>query len=179
MRNNTIHETAIIEEGAVIGNNNYIGAYVVIHNDVTIGDNNHIGDHCIIGDAGESIRFFGKEPKGVIIGDNNRFTKQVTIDQGTEITTEVHNNVLVLKNGHIGHDAIIKDGAQIRANALVGGHSVMSEGSIICLSVVIQPRITLPIDAYIGACSNITKKSKLLEGYVHYGNPCKPIRLKD
>jgi UDP-N-acetylglucosamine acyltransferase len=174
-----IHPTAIISDKAIIGKNNHIGAYVVIHDNVTIGNNNYIGEHCIIGDIGESINFFDKETKGVIIGNNNRFTKQVTIDNGTVQPTIVRDNTLILKNGHVGHDALLCDNTQVRANALVGGHVIMNEGSIICLSVVIQPRIALPINAYIGACSNVTKKSKLIENFVHYGNPCKPVRLRD
>lgn len=177
--NNFIHETAIVSNKAKIGSNNYIGAYVVIHDNVIIGDNNYIGTHSIIGDIGESINFFNKESKGVIIGNNNRFTKQVTIDQGTIQPTIIRDNTLVLKNGHIGHDALLCDNTQVRSNALVGGHVIMNEGSIICLHVVIQPRISLPINAYIGACSNITKKSKLIENFVHYGNPCKAVRLRN
>ena len=176
---NYIHPTAVISPDAKIGSGNYIGAFTVIHAHVTIGDNNHIGEHCIIGDIGESTKYFDKNPKGVIIGDHNRFTKQVTIDCGTEQDTVIGNNTLILKNGHVGHDAIVEDYSEIRCNALVGGHAVLKDHVILCIGVVIQPRITVPKWAYIGACSNVTRKTLLNECWVHYGNPCKPIRERD
>ena len=176
---NFIHPTAIVSDKAIIGKGNYIDAYTVIYDNVTIGDNNHIGAHCIIGDHGESIRFFDKKPYGIIIGNNNRFTKQATIDLGTIQDTIIGNNVLILKNGHVGHDAIIHDNSQVRSNVVIGGHCVINENCIVSLNSVIQPRITLPIGVTIGACSNVTKKSILTPNFVHYGNPCKPIRPRD
>jgi UDP-N-acetylglucosamine acyltransferase len=176
---NKIHPTAIISKYAKLGKGNHIGAYTIIKDNVTIGDNNYIGDHCIIGDIGESIKFFGEMPKQIIIGNNNRFTKQVTIDLGTEIDTVIGNNTLMLKNAHVGHDAIIEDNSRIGANALVGGHSIIKSNVILSIGAVIQPRITVPKWAYIGASSNVTKKSNLMECYVHYGNPCKAIRQRE
>jgi UDP-N-acetylglucosamine acyltransferase len=179
MNKNNIHPTAIISDKAIIGKGNTIGAYTVIEDNVTIGDNNYIGSHCIIGDIGESIKFFSKQPFNVIIGDNNRLTKQVTIDCGTERNTIVGSNTLMLKNAHVGHDCIIDDNARVGANALVGGHSILRENVIMSIGSVIQPRIEVPKWAYIGACSNVTNKAVLNECWVHYGNPCKPIRLRD
>jgi len=179
MKNNFIHSTAIVSNKAKIGNNNYIGAYVIIEDNVIIGDNNYIGSHSIIGDTGESIKYFDTEKKGVIIGNNNRFTKQVTIDNGTNIPTIIRDNTLILKNGHIGHDSLICDNVQIRCNGVVGGHCILNDNTILCLNSVIQPRIVTPIGAMIGASSNVTKKSKLISNHVHYGNPCKAIRLRN
>lgn len=179
MKRNYIHPTAIVSPNAVIGKGNYIGAYTIIKDNVMIGDNNYIGENCIIGDIGESIAFFDKDPFNVIIGNNNRLTKQVTIDCGTVRNTVVKDNTLMLKNGHVGHDCIIKDNARVGANAVVGGHSVLSEGVILSIGSIIQPRITVPYMAYIGACSNVTKKTELKENTVHYGNPCKPIRARE
>ena len=176
---NVIHHTALISESAKIGKGNYIGAYTIIHDNVIIGDNNYIGDHCIIGDIGESINYFNTEKKGVTIGHNNRFTKQVTIDSGTINATIIRDNCLILKNGHVGHDSYLLDNVQIRCNAIVGGHCILNNDVILCLNSVIQPRITAPKGAMIGAMSNVTKKSKLIDNHVHYGNPCKPIRLRN
>ena len=71
------------------------------------------------------------------------------------------------------------DYSRVGANALLGGHSVLKEDVILSIGVVVQPRITVPKLAYIGACSNVTNKTELKENYVHYGNPCKPIRKRD
>jgi len=44
-----IHATAIIDDGAKIGNNVSIGPYSIIHKNVVIGDNTEIGAYCEIG----------------------------------------------------------------------------------------------------------------------------------
>ena len=44
-----IHATAIIDDGAKLGNNVSIGPYSIIHKNVVIGDNTEIGAYCEIG----------------------------------------------------------------------------------------------------------------------------------
>ena len=102
-KGNTIHPSAIIHPTVKMGIGNFIGAYTILEENVVLGDNNYIGPHCIIGDVGESIKFFESERKGVIIGNNNRFTKQVTVDSGTVNPTVIKNNTLWLKNAHTAH----------------------------------------------------------------------------
>lgn len=44
-----IHATALIDDGAKIGNNVSIGPYSIVHKNVVIGDNTEIGAYCEIG----------------------------------------------------------------------------------------------------------------------------------
>ncbi|MBA3985963.1 MAG: hypothetical protein H0X63_05190 [Flavobacteriales bacterium] len=176
---NKIHPTAIVHPNAKLGKNNKIGAYTVINDHVEIGNNNFFGPHCIIGEVAEDNKFNWQFAKRVIIGNNNRFTKQVTIDCGTVRDTIIFNNTLTLRSGHIGHDVFIEDNCRIGANAIVGGHVTMQKNSILGLTSVIQPRINIPEGSVIGAMTNVTKKSEMVSNWVHYGNPCKAIRERD
>lgn len=66
-----IHDTAIIEDGAVIGKNVTIGPYAVIKHDVELGDGCIVGPHVVIHPytyIGKDCRFFpgasiGGEPQ--------------------------------------------------------------------------------------------------------------------
>ena len=78
--NNNIIEGATISPYAKIGKNNYFGHGTIIHANVQIGDNNSFGEYCIIGAKPESREFFKQSEQKVIIGNNNKFYKQVTID---------------------------------------------------------------------------------------------------
>ena len=176
---NILHPTAIIHPSVKMGKGNYIGPYVVLDENVILGNNNYIGSHCIIGDLGESIKFFDKEKKGVIIGDNNRFTKQVTVDSGTVDPTIVKNNTLWLKNAHAGHDCIVEDDVQLRCNAIIGGHVVASRGSRIYLGAIVHPRLILPKNCIIGMGAIITKKIVLVDNGVYVGNPGRLLRIQD
>ncbi len=176
---NTIHSTAVLHPSVKMGTGNYIGAYTVLEEKVELGNDNHIGPHCIIGDVGESIKFFDKERKGVIIGNNNRLTKQITIDSGTEEPTIVHNNTLWLKNAHAGHDCVIEDNAQLRCNAIIGGHVTASEGSRIYLGAIVHPRLVLPKHCIIGMGTIITKSIVLVDKGIYVGNPGRLLRIQE
>jgi len=178
-KGNQIHPTAIIHPSVKMGIANTIGPYCIIGENVILGNNNYIGTHCIIGDRGESVRFFNSEKKGVVIGNNNYFTKQVTIDSGTVDPTLIHDNTLWLKNAHAGHDCIIHNDVQVRCNAVLGGHVTMSQGARVYLGAIVHPRQTLPESCIIGMGSVVTKKIKLIEKGVYVGNPAKLLKVAE
>jgi UDP-N-acetylglucosamine acyltransferase len=174
---NNIHPTAIIHPSVKMGAHNYIGPFAILEENVVIGDYNYIGPQCIIGDTGESINFFSLEKKGVIIGNNNRFTKQVTIDSGTVNPTVIKDNTLWLKNAHAGHDVIAENGVQVRCNAIIGGHVTLCENSKIYLSAIVHPRLTLPSNCIIGMGAVVVKKTELIGNGVYIGNPARLLRI--
>jgi len=176
---NTIHKTAIIHPSVKMGKGNFIGPYAIIDENVELGDNNYVGPHCIIGDVGESINFFNSPKKGVLIGNNNRFTKQVTIDSGTVEPTIIQNDTLWLKNAHAGHDCIIHNQVQVRCNAIVGGHVTIHQGARVYLSAIIHPRLTLPEYTIIGMGTVVTKKCELIKKGIYIGNPARLLRFSE
>ena len=178
-KGNSIHPTAIIHPSVKMGVGNTVGAYSILDQNVIIGDNNFIGPQCIIGDIGESIKFLDSAKKGVIIGNNNRFTKQVTIDSGTVNPTIIHNNTLWLKNAHAGHDCIVYDEVQVRCNGILGGHVTALRNAKVFLSAIVHPRLTLPINSVIGMGTVVTKKTVLVENGIYVGNPAKLLRLSE
>ena len=96
-----IHKTAIIEDGAKIGENVTIGAFTIIGKDVeigsgtiidshtviagktTIGKNNHIFSHASIGTFPQDLKFDPIDDVELIIGDNNRIREYTLFNPGT------------------------------------------------------------------------------------------------
>jgi UDP-N-acetylglucosamine acyltransferase len=178
-KGNTIHPTALIHPSVKMGTGNFIGAFTILEENVVLGNNNYFGPQCIIGDIGESIKFFDTERKGVIIGNNNRFTKQVTIDGGTVNPTLVMDDTLWLKNAHAGHDCIVENNVQLRCNAIIGGHVTAQEGSKIYLGAIVHPRLVLPKNCIIGMGAIITKKIVLVDKGIYVGNPGRLLRIQE
>ena len=99
--NNNIHSTAIIDEGAIIGNNVEVGPFSVIEGDVKIGDNTKIGPNAlirkyssigndcnifngaVIGEIPMDLKFDGEESK-IIIGDRTIVREFSTLHRGTK-----------------------------------------------------------------------------------------------
>ena len=137
-----IHPTAIIEDGAKIGDNvsigpfsiigsdvqlgdgNQIDSHVVINGDTQLGENNHIFPHCAIGGAPQSITYKG-EPTKVQIGNNNVFRESITVNRGSPddlgITRIAHDNFFMAYS-HIAHDCQLGSNITFANCACLGGH---------------------------------------------------------
>jgi len=137
-----IHNTAIIEDGAIIGDNVTIGAYCVIDRDVKIGNNNTIhssvhmtGDTDIgneniffpfssIGTMPQDLKYKGEKSK-LVIGDKNIFREHTTANPGTSgdnMITTIGNSSLFMVGSHIAHDCVIGDHVIMANQATLGGH---------------------------------------------------------
>lgn len=171
---NEISQDACVHHNVIMGVGNVIMEGAIIREGVQMGDNNYIGPHCILGDYPEKHGYFDKLGK-VVIGSNNRLTKQVTVDSGTDGVTIIKNNVTMLKNAHQGHDAYIDDGAIISCNVCVGGHSKVGKNSNLGLGSVVHQRLTIPDNVIIGMNSTVTKKSVLESGRKYVGSPVRDI----
>jgi len=171
---NKAHFNSHISPHARIGKNNIFYEGSIVRENVLIGDNNHIGPYCIIGDAPEKIGYFDKCGL-VIIGNNNRFTKQVTIDAGTDKETFIGDFTILLKNAHVGHDAVIKNGVVLSCNSIIGGHTVVGENTNFGLGAVAHQRLNIPSGCMIGMNSTITKKTILKPGRKYAGSPARDI----
>ena len=95
-----IHQTAIIDSNAKIGNNVDIGPYCVIGSEVQISDNNKLYSHvnisgntkigegntfypfCSIGNNPQDLKYNGEKTE-LVIGNNNKIREYVTIHPGT------------------------------------------------------------------------------------------------
>jgi len=155
---NHINPDARVSPNVIMGKGNRIMEGAIIRDGVQLGDNNYIGPYCIIGDAPEKVGYFDR-PNKVLIGSNNRFTKQCTIDAGTDGITIIKNNVIMLKGAHLGHDARLNDRVVLSCNVLVGGHTVVGTGVNMGLGSVVHQRLEIPEYCMIGMNATITKKT--------------------
>ena len=145
-----IHNTAIIEEGAIIEDGVKIGPYCIIGKDVKIrknttiqshvviegiteiGENNTIYSFASIGKASQDLKYKG-EPTKTIIGNNNTIREFVTIHRGTDHRweTRIGNGNLIMSYVHVAHDVIIGDGCIFSNNATLAGHVVVDSYAIV------------------------------------------------
>jgi len=137
-----IHPTAIIEDGAKIGNNVTIGPFVTVSSQTiigadtiidahthiagktTIGKGNHIFSHAVIGSIPQDLKFNGEEVE-LIIGDHNKIREFTLLNPGTQgggSVTKIGNNNLLMGYVHLGHDVIIGDNCILANGATLAGH---------------------------------------------------------
>lgn len=174
-KKNKVSSFAHVHYNAIMGKGNEICEGAIIREGVIMGDNNYVGPYCIIGEMGESLNYIEKNTGKVVIGNNNRFFKQVTIDGGTAYKTILGNDCVLLKNSHVGHDAILHDNVRLSCNSSIGGHTIVGRRSSFGIGSVAHQRLQIPDDVFIGMNGVVVKKSKLHPGRVYAGLPVKDI----
>jgi UDP-2-acetamido-3-amino-2,3-dideoxy-glucuronate N-acetyltransferase len=138
-RNYYSHETAIIDDGAIIGDNTKIWHFSHISKGAIIGKNCNIGQNVFI--AG-----------GTILGDNCKVQNNVSIYSGVEagnyvffgpscvLTNDINPRGMYSKNGEYVK-TILEDGVTLGANCTIvcgntiGKHSLIGAGAVVTKSV--------------------------------------------
>lgn len=133
----------------------------------------------VIGGPPEHRGYWSGPYKSVIIGDDCFISNGVTIDSGTEQNTVVGNNVTLLRQSHVGHDAVIEDHVNISCSVLIGGHTVVMFGANIGLNASIHQHQLIGPLAMVGMGGVVTKQSTVEPFYTYIGTPVRKLRRND
>jgi UDP-N-acetylglucosamine acyltransferase len=174
---NNIHKTAIIEEGAQLGDNITIGAFTIIGKEVKIGDgtvidshtlidgkttigqNNHIFSHASIGTIPQDLKFNGEDVE-LIIGDNNKIREYTLFNPGTiggGSKTVIGNNNLFMGYVHVAHDVIIGNNCIFANGATLAGHVECDDFVVIGGLTPVHQFCKIGTQAMIGGASAIAQ----------------------
>ncbi len=171
-----IHETAIVEEGARLGDNVEIGPFTIIGKDVSIGDGTKVDSNVLINgntSIGSGNRIFhgaaiGAPPQDlkydgessfVKIGNDNTIREFVTINSavGEGESTIVGNNCLLMAYVHIAHNCIVRDRVILSNAVNLAGHVTIDDWAIIGGMVPVHQFVSIGTHAFIGGGSRIPK----------------------
>lgn len=171
----TVHPTAIIEDGASIGENVNIGAYTVVGPEVTLGDGVRLESHVVVGgitSIGDNTHIFpfasiGLQPqdlkfKGEVsrleIGCNNVIREHVTMNPGTDgggLLTKVGDNCLFMVGAHVAHDCHVSDHVILVNSATLAGHVQVGEFAIVGGLSAVHQFVRIGKHAMIGGMSGV------------------------
>jgi UDP-N-acetylglucosamine acyltransferase len=139
----------------------------------TIIGNSIIGPYCVIGSLPEDKG--SRNNKGVEIGDQTIIHGCTTIDGGSINATKIGERCYIMKQVHIGHDAIIEDDVTISPGAKIGGHAQIGKHCNIGMNAVIHQHVKIPEGCMIGAGAFIGK-NHVLKPYGVYINAGEYLR---
>jgi len=172
-----IHPTAVIEDGAILGNNVSIGPFVFIGKGVSIGDNttvashtgiegkttigknNRIFSHSAIGTIPQDLKYDGEDVE-LIIGDNNTIREFILLNPGTKgggSITKIGNGNLLMGYVHLGHDVIIGDNCILANGATLAGHVELGNHVVIGGLTPIHQFCHIGDYAMVGGASAVTQ----------------------
>jgi UDP-N-acetylglucosamine acyltransferase len=172
-----ISPLAIIEDGAVIGENVEIAPYCFIsggakigdgttiahgsciYGKTTIGRNNRIFSHAVLGSIPQDLKFHGEDVE-LIIGDNNTIREFTLFNPGTEgggSVTRVGDNNLFMGYVHLGHDVIIGNNCILANAATLAGHVEMGNYAVIGGMTPVHQFVKIGDFAMIGGASALSQ----------------------
>ncbi|MCP3933423.1 MAG: acyl-ACP--UDP-N-acetylglucosamine O-acyltransferase [Bacteroidetes bacterium] len=172
-----IHQTAIIDPSAIIGDRVSIGPYSIIGEGVTIGDDCWIGPHvvisgptsignenkifqfCSIGEAPQDLKY-GNEPTQLKVGDRNVIREFVTFNRGSVdghgITTIGSDNFFMAYS-HVAHDCTVGDFIVFSNAASLAGHVSVGSHSVLGGFTSVHQFTTIGTRAFCGLGSVVTQ----------------------
>lgn len=175
MSNNTIHHTAIVESGAVIGKNVIIEPYaivkanVILHDNVTIKSYAYIDGFTEIGEgtiiypsAAIGIKTQDKKFKGektyVKIGQRCEIREFVTINSscGEETSVVIGDDCLIMAYCHVAHNCVVGNRVIMSNNATLAGHVIVEDNAIIGGMTPIHQFVRIGCFAMVGGMSRVT-----------------------
>ena len=172
-----ISKLAVIQDGAIIGENVEIGPFCFIssqaiigegttidassciYGKTTIGKNNRIFSHAVIGSIPQDLKFNGEDVE-LIIGDNNTIREFTLFNPGTKGgggKTIVGNHNLFMGYVHLGHDVIIGNHCILANAATLAGHVELGDFVVIGGMTPIHQFIHIGDYAMIGGASALAQ----------------------
>lgn len=176
--NCVIHQSTVIEEGVVIGNNVTIGANSVIRRGTVINDGCTVGCNSTIGSEGFQILRVGKDNRKIIhcggvlleenayVGDNSAVCNALF-----EGRTYIGKNAMIDNLVHVGHNGYVGDNAVVTAGTILCGSSIVEGGAWIGVNSSVLNRVTVGSYSKIGIGSVVTRD--ISKESLAYGVPAK------
>ena len=160
-----IHPNVKIGPFCYIGDNVFLSedcvlkSHISIVGNTTVGKNNIFYPFCSIGSDPQDLKF-NNEKSFLIIGDNNNFRENVTVNPGTKgggLNTIIKDNCLFMVGSHIAHDCIIESNVILANNATLAGHVEIGSHAIIGGNSAIHQFVQIGKYAMIGGMSGVEK----------------------
>lgn len=183
-----VDPTAIIEPGAIIGQNVTIGKECHIHSGAVIRPHTYLGDRVVVHSGailGAPAFYFKKWPEAyqawtgcgrVIIEDDVWIGAGTTIAQGVSGDTIIGAGTKIDCQVMIGHGVVIGKNCLIAAQAGIAGKSVLGDWCVVYGQVGIAQSLNIGDHTTIYAQSGVTKD---LEGsHSYFGSPAEETKAK-
>ncbi|MGK6313783.1 acyl-ACP--UDP-N-acetylglucosamine O-acyltransferase [Neorhizobium sp. DT-125] len=170
-----IHPLAVVEDGAVIGENVVVGpfshvgprvvlkdgveliSHAVVMGNTQIGRNSRIFPMAVVGGVSQSLHEAG-ENSSLVVGDNCTIREGVTMNSGTVGgggRTVVGNDCLFLANSHVAHDCQLGDGIIMSNNVMLAGHVHVADRAILGGGCAVHQFTRIGRQAFIGGLSAV------------------------
>ncbi len=171
----SIHPTAVVEDGARLGDGVRIGPFCVVGENVVLGDGVELVSHAVVtgrtelgarskvypfaslGGEPHHLKYAG-EPSRLVIGADCTIREHVTMNPGTAfggMETVVGNGCYFMVGAHVAHDCRIGDNVIFINNATVGGHCTVGDHVMLGGLAAVHQWVRIGQYAFVGGTSGV------------------------
>lgn len=170
-----IHPTALVEDGAELGDHVVVGPFCHVGPRVILGEGCELVSHAVvagetrigpgtrifpfasIGHQPQDLKYRG-EPVTLTIGARCIIREGVTMNPGTEGgggVTSVGDNCAFLANSHVGHDCRVGNNVILSNNVMLAGHVTVGDHVIVGGGAAVIQFARVGSHAFIGGLSGL------------------------
>ena len=179
-----VHASAVIEEGAVLGEGCSIGPNVTVYGCVRMGDRvvvqagavlGAMGFGYVRGEDGAYVRF--PQQGTLVIEDDVEIGACTTIDRGALGETRIGAGTKIDNGVHIGHNCVIGKNVVIAAQVGISGSCTVGDGVVMAGQVGLGDHVTIGPGVILGGASGVFPgKTVTGPGQMFMGVPAEPLR---
>ncbi|HEU4518082.1 MAG TPA: acyl-ACP--UDP-N-acetylglucosamine O-acyltransferase [Microvirga sp.] len=175
MSGTLVHPSAVIEDGAKLGEGVRIGPFCLVGAEVVLGEGCELKSHVVVtgrttvgprtkiypfasvGHAPQDLKFAG-EPSTLEVGAECTIREGVTMNPGTAggaMKTVVGDRCLFLANSHVAHDCKVGNNVICSNNVMLAGHCTIQDFAILGGGAGVHQFVRIGQHAFIGGLSGI------------------------
>jgi UDP-N-acetylglucosamine acyltransferase len=174
---NTIHPTAILAEGAVVGAGVKIGPFCTVGPQVVLEDGVELVSHvvvdgktrieagaklfpfCTVGLEPQDLKYNGEETE-TVIGPRTQIREHGSVHRGTVTgtgITRIGADCLIMANVHVAHDCVVGNGVIMSNNVVLGGHVEVGDRAILGGTAALLQFVRVGAGAMVGGLTGVTR----------------------
>lgn len=171
-----IHATAIVDEGAELGEEVRVGPHAIVGPNVHVGDRTRlgpgvliekdttVGSDCeifkgaVLGTDPQDLKYEGEKTE-LRVGDRTIIREYATLNRGTDWSheTSVGSDCLLMAYTHVAHDCRIGDHVILSNAVNMAGHVEVEDWAIVGGIVPIHQFVRIGTHAFVGGGSRISQ----------------------
>ncbi len=155
----SVHPTAIIEEGVVLGAGCVIHAHAVIRRHSVLADGVVVHPGAVVGGDPQYLKFDPATAAGVHIGAGTVIREHVTINRSIHAgkNTVIGARCFLMANAHAGHDCIVADDVVLANNVMLAGHVEVGSFTFVGGGAGIHQFVRIGEGVMVGGLTRLTK----------------------
>jgi UDP-N-acetylglucosamine acyltransferase len=125
----SIHPTAMVEEGAMLGAGCVIHPHAIIKRGTVLGDGVIVHPFAVVGGDPNFLKFDPTTVTGLRVGAGTVIREHASINRSIYAgqDTVVGARCYLMANAHVGHDCVVGDDVVLATNVMLGGHGEVGE----------------------------------------------------